>query len=101
MVGRNSFGNRFFTLWCIEKGILNASLDAGSDDECLLQLSKLFLIMCCTVRQYVENGEVLVFPFSGENAIAELAISYNKERYLSKTAQDFIALAKERYDQNR
>ena len=53
------------------------------------------------VRQYVDRGEVLVFPFSGDDAIAELAISYNKERYLSKTAQDFIALAKERYDNEK
>ena len=53
------------------------------------------------VRQYVDRGEILVFPFSGDDAIAELAISYNKERYLSKTAQDFIALAKERYDNEK
>ncbi len=49
------------------------------------------------VKQFVESGEVFVFPFQGDDAIAELAISYNKERYLSKTAQDFITLAKERY----
>jgi len=52
------------------------------------------------VRQCVENGDVFVFPFSGDDAIAEMAISFNKERYLSKTAQDFIQLAKGWYKVN-
>ena len=37
--------------------------------------------------------KVTVFPFSDEDTVDTIAIGYNRERYLSKMARDFIALS--------
>ena len=46
------------------------------------------------MRQKVE-----ILPFSDKDSVDTIAIGYNRSRYLSRIAQDFIDLALQTYQQ--